>query len=443
MEQLVIEHYLVSEDYDEHQQVEKLRAILRNLNETYRSKDIIGYTILPTTACNARCYYCFEQGCKVDTMTAETANAVVDYIASNCGEDKQIEIMWFGGEPTIATNRIDQICKGLETLGIRFFSRMSSNGYLFDENMVIKAKALWKLQEVQVCVDGTEDSYNKTKAYVNVSDNPYQRVIRNIGLLINDGIRVRLRMNFDLGNYHEFSDLLDEIVQRYGGNKYLRVYAHPIVGSYVDYAGRMLHGSDDWFASERWRLNSLARDKGLQGRKQTIPTLSYTGCEACDNRCVVITPSGKIVKCAEQFGDDQVIGDVYTGIVNLDRVHSWERLVTYPICEDCALLPNCFRLMNCGNKGYCHKSLDYLMQYRDRIIAVYNDATDKKTERGVLMMNMLKPTVEYVRIDPEIITDSSVICTDSEYNCTDDPYWSSGIVNCTCSDRVKDGIPEF
>lgn len=364
MEQLVTEHYLVPEDYDEYQQVGNLRLVLQRLYLNHQSKNIISYTILPTTACNARCYYCFEQGCKTETMTQQTAHSLVEFIVRNCGGNRLVSLMWFGGEPTIATDRIDQICQELKDARIQYVSRMSTNGYLFDEDLVAKAIKLWHLQEVQICVDGTEISYNKTKAFVGITDNPYRRVMRNIGSLIRSEVHVRLRMNFDLANYQEFSDLVEEVSQLFGQSNYLHVMAHPVVGEYEDHDGHILHGSDAWFARERLILNRVAREKGLQRNYQILPNLAYSGCEACDDRCVVITPSGRIVNCPEQFDEDQVIGDVWLGITDFRKNSSWKETADYQICKDCQLYPNCFRVAKCGNKGYCHKYLDYAMQYQ-------------------------------------------------------------------------------
>ena len=161
MEPLIAEHYLVPEDYDEHQQVVNSRNILRMIADVHKQREIIYYTILPTTACNARCYYCFEQGCKTVTMTEQTACDLIDFIAEHCGSKRTVFLTWFGGEPTIATKRIDQICEGLNKAGVFFRSKMITNGYLFDEEMVAKAKKLWRLQALQICVDGTEKSYNR------------------------------------------------------------------------------------------------------------------------------------------------------------------------------------------------------------------------------------------------------------------------------------------
>ena len=244
MASLIEQHYLVPESYDEHQQVINLRTILRTLRP--KSKYITHYTILPTTACNARCYYCFEQGIKPVTMTEQTANDVVKFIAEHCGPEKKVSITWFGGEPTVASNRIDQISRGLREAGITYSSMMYTNGYLFDEEMVGKAVDLWHLTHVQMSIDGTEKVYNWTKAYVNVSESPYQRVMHNIGLLINCKINVAVRMNVDIKHYSSMCELVDDLADRFHDDSFLRVYAYYLIGSHEDHDGLVCHGDDKW-----------------------------------------------------------------------------------------------------------------------------------------------------------------------------------------------------
>ncbi len=91
MEQLVTEHYLVPENYDEHQQVLNLRNILHRFDiaSASRANSITRYTILPTTACNARCYYCYEHGIPAFTMTEQIADDTVKFITDHCGAEKK------------------------------------------------------------------------------------------------------------------------------------------------------------------------------------------------------------------------------------------------------------------------------------------------------------------------------------------------------------------
>ena len=355
MDMLVTDHYLVPVDYDEHKQVVNLRHILRKL---YRSKHqfVIQYTILPTTACNARCYYCFEQGSKIVSMTEQTADELVDFIDSHCGQEKKITIQWFGGEPTVGANRIDQICNGLVKKGINYTSTMISNAYLFDEEMVEKAKHLWNLKSVQITLDGTEERYNRTKAYVNVQGSPYQRVLRNVGLLLDQEIRVRLRLNFDKINYLEFEEILDEIRKRFGNSRFLTFYAYPVIDEYSNLKGRISQGSKKWIADTTVQLNNKAREFGLYKKEELLPHLRYIGCGADMDSAITITPEGLLVKCAEQFSTDQMIGDVKNGFIDNKVFRSWRILSDYPECIRCSFFPRCVRLYNCSAKDHCYFS---------------------------------------------------------------------------------------
>lgn len=377
MDKLIECHFLVPEDYDEYHQVKCLRKVLGLLTKTQGPKDIVGYTVLPTTACNARCYYCFEKGSRTSTMSEQTANDLVDFITSHCGKKKTVTLIWFGGEPTIAANRIDQICTGLRKNGISFQSKMITNGYLFDEEMVSKAKGLWNLNGLQICVDGLEENYNSIKDYVGTCDNPYQRVMRNIELLIGNEIRVGLRMNFDLGNYKDFYKLVEEVIERFGNSPLLRVGVHPVIGEHRNKNGELLHGTDEWFTKMLVELNSLVIKKGLKNVEMELPYLNYEACSAYNDSTATITPEGNIVRCPEKFGDDQITGNLHTGITNHELVKSWKEIADFPMCADCALHPNCLRLVNCSNTTYCHKSLYLYKQCEDLIYNTFLQAKAK------------------------------------------------------------------
>lgn len=356
MDSLIADHYLVPIDYDEHQQVVKLRHVLRNL---YRLKkeSITQYTILPTSACNARCYYCFEKGATISTMTEQTANDVIRFIDSHCGEDRKVSILWFGGEPTVGANRIDQICSGLKARNITFFSTMISNGYLFDDRMVEKAKNLWNLKYVQITIDGIEERYNRIKAYINAEGSPYQRVLRNVGLLLDKDIGVSLRQNFDEENYLDFKIVLDEIIERFGTNKSLLFYAYPVINEYSYFGHNALQKSKkDWIDKTSVLLNEISRDYGLNKKEEQLPFLRYLGCAADLASAITITPDGFLVKCAEQFNSDQMIGDVKQGFIDNEVSQSWKNLSDYPECNKCSFYPRCVRLSNCSAKDHCYFS---------------------------------------------------------------------------------------
>ena len=362
MEELIKAHYLVPEDYDEHQQVKNLRMVLNRLDEAERYSGITTYTILTTTACNARCYYCYEQGSKTVTMTEQTADDVVDFINCHCGSARKAFLTWFGGEPTVASDRIRQICQGLQNHGIHYQSTLVTNGYLLNEQMVSEAKSLWKLNFVQICVDGTEENYNSIKSYIGVVDNPYQRVMRNVQLLLNADIKVKLRMNFDIGNYRDFEPLAQEVKERFQGNSLLQISAHPIIGTYPDHDGIVLHGSDEWFEKTLVDLHDIENNAGLNCWPGRLPCLNYRKCIAASDYAVIITPEGRLVCCPERFDDDQIIGNLKDGITNRDLVLSWKQIAEFEKCEACVFFPECFSVTNCLTSGYC---LNYSLRVKE------------------------------------------------------------------------------
>lgn len=370
MDQLIDAHYLVAEQFDEHHRFVKMREALRKML-IHSSEWITNYTILPTTACNARCYYCYERGVPVHTMTEKTADDTVKFISDHIGPNKRVFIRWFGGEPTVAADRIDRICIGLFQNGISFKSSMTTNGYLLDEEMVSRAKTLWNLKDVMISVDGTERNYNEIKAYVGAEDNPYQRVMRNIGLLLEKEIRVELRMNFDLGNWQDFEPLMKEAAERWPKNPFLMVHVFPVEGEYPYSNGQVLHGSDEWFDDKIAELNDLARDARLFSRTRELPALYFGNCKAGDPGSMLITPEGKLGRCAGMIDrKDQIIGNVTDGVTESDYCGSWQRYAEPEHCGNCAFLPKCVLIEKCNGKDRCFLKETH-RQYEETIRNVY------------------------------------------------------------------------
>ena len=367
MDQLIEDHFLVPESFDEYMQVKGMRSVLHKLSNRGK-KAIVEYTILPTTACNARCYYCFEQGSKAVTMTESITRNTVEFIEKHCGAEKTIQILWFGGEPTIAEKQIDQICTGLSEKGISFHSSMISNGLLFDERLVKKAKTLWNLEVVQISVDGTEQNYNYIKSYVNVQGSPYKKILDNIGFLTNNEIFVGVRMNFDLDNYTDFGALLTDFSDRDLDKRFFRIIAYPVIGEYPDKDGVIHHGTSSWFEDKILELNNLSRERGFYQENSKLPSLDYVGCGAVRSSAITITADGYLVRCPEQFCYDQITGDLFVGETNKDLVSDWKSTGDYMKCRDCVLFPACFRLLKCSAKENCFHFKEHCQKYRNMII---------------------------------------------------------------------------
>lgn len=362
LNQLVAKHYLVCEEYDEHLQVVKMREILRRLDDVQKEKGLVHYTILPTTACNAHCFYCYERGLKTETMSPQTANAVVEFIRKHYNGNR-IWIRWFGGEPTLAVSLIDQICEGLEKNRIDFMSRMTTNGYLMDKETIVKMKNLWHLEQVMISLDGSEKNYNRIKAFSDAHDNPYQRVLRNIGFLLDQGILAALRMNFDKENYQDFSNLLNDVERHFGHNPLLVVRPHQIIQGTRDAEGVSCRDYEQWYSEKIVELNEMSRSKGLFRKEYSLPSLKYKVCLAASDNAVVIMPDGSLVSCPDLLSSDQIKGDIWQGITDVEKTQQWKQFGDYERCRSCLFFPRCAVATNCEVGGTCTMLNEYTKQY--------------------------------------------------------------------------------
>ena len=373
MDELIASHFIVPVGYDEKKAVEQIRKML-SLREN--SRQLSCYTVLPTTACNARCFYCFESNFKKMTMSDETADKLVEFIKAHSYKEKNVKLDWFGGEPTLCVKTIDRICTALAEAGYEYYSSMTSNGYLFDKALAAKAKTLWKLNMIQITLDGTEEVYNRVKAYVGVTGSPYKKVIDNIGYILDEGIYLQVRMNLDKHNADDLSVLIGELNTRFGKYDNFKAYVHGL----FDNCGYdpVSHSDADhlWISKKTAELNAMiSKENKLGGVSLTLPSFRYSNCMAMSDRCVVVTPDGKLAKCDNCCTTDSV-GDLDNGITDKKRVAEWKETFYYPECADCPIFPTCINMKNCS----CAYSCDEI--HRRDLIDTYIDSVQKRISRG-------------------------------------------------------------
>ena len=100
---------IVEDDFDEDKFVEGI--IKRQIDDSKDEFD--GIVILTTTACNAQCFYCYQQRLKPITMDLSTAGELTDFICrqwhNGHGDKQLLTIRWFGGEPLVNATIIDEV----------------------------------------------------------------------------------------------------------------------------------------------------------------------------------------------------------------------------------------------------------------------------------------------------------------------------------------------
>ena len=346
-------HFLVPEDTPESQTYLEVKDVLV-LKEELPNK-ITHYVILPTTTCNARCFYCFEQGMKYRKMSAETVEDTLRFILEHKPEDgKKIHIHWFGGEPMCAADNIDCICKGLTDAGIGFTAEMTSNGSLFTEESARKAAEEWKIGKIQITLDGMEEEYARRKNYSSAVQDPFATVIRNIHCLIKAGIGVAVRLNADENNLAELFRVVDFLKEEFTAEekKKMRVYCHSLFGPRGEGLDACPVGSGtDALETRVLELNDYILRQGLTIHDLGVLfSLKSHYCMVTAPECnALIDAEGRLFAC-DAMPENMCYGSVRTGI----DPEAWKK-VAEPCavrkeCEDCVFLPQCTEFDRCPNR---------------------------------------------------------------------------------------------
>ena len=341
-ETLVKRWFLVPPEHDEVRHCEQIKTVARLMRG--EKKYINHYIIFTTTDCNARCFYCFEHGQRRVSMSEQTARDVAAYMLEHAKGEK-ITIRWFGGEPLFNARVIDLISQELRDHGADYEATMVSNAYLFDAEAVEKAKSLWKLRHVYITIDGTEEVYNRTKAFIYKDGSAYRRVLSNIDGLLDAGIAVTVNLNMDAQNASIQFALADELGKRYGGRENFNARA----GLLIEYVGKIHHFDSDRAALDTLAaLNAKLAEYGIREKHRLKASLTLNSCMADNESSATILPDGRIGRC-EHFGDSEEVGSIYGGAWDAEKVRSWqERRKAEEACKGCACYPQCIRLKKCN-----------------------------------------------------------------------------------------------
>lgn len=295
-------------------------------------------TIFTTTACNARCYYCYEHNLTPISLDRQMMDAVIKFITNNYDGNK-VTLRWFGGEPLVNVNVIDIICDELQKKSIEFTSKMITNGFLFDDATIQRAKTNWKLEALQITLDGLYEDYDKIKNYKGDIKNSFAKVIDNVQKLIVQKILVSIRINYDVDDTSCAKKLIDFLSTHFEDKKYLSVSC-----AAVREAGKPSLASFNSSNSPQLELLQYLYEHGfVKNIANILPRPKVFPCEANVPRRYFIYPNGNIYKCQHTISDDffDPVGNILAEKFNNEILEQWSKVEIPEKCGCCRIFPIC------------------------------------------------------------------------------------------------------
>ena len=342
---------IVNIDLDEQVKYWEIHHLLRQIE--YSTHAINRYNILTTTEYNARCFYCFEDGVDIKTMSSRTAEQVATYIYNNSLNTEMVELRWFGGEPLVNYKAIDIICSNLQKMGQPFYSTISSNGTLIGLPHIYNSLKKWNFKKVRLSFDGLKEEHNRRKNYPSIPD-AYTVTLENVDKLIAIGVETSIRLTFDENNLNDIFKVAEMLIKRYKDNKLVKVYSRCIFEKLTTIAANNNLAQVKKLVEFKEFIDSLLFKNGLYDETKWQP-IGYqpSFCAANNPNAVVIDPMGRLTSCETITPNTQFWGDITNGVTDDNEKNRWIEIT--PIkekCKTCHFLPSCTTFSLCPNDYY-------------------------------------------------------------------------------------------
>lgn len=337
---LVADQFLVPENRDETAVYENYCRLRRAMMDKKYSK----FTVLPTTACNARCVYCYEEGIKFISMDDETVEQTINFIKKVHNHKRPVRFGWFGGEPLMGEKIIDKIVNSLREDGIEVVSSMISNGSLITSEIVNKMCNSWNLKRIQITLDGPEEQYNARKNYVFNYESAYWHVLSRIKMINEAGIKINIRINIDFENIEGIPTMLEDLKNFIPNPSLVTFDIAPLFNLQADE-----NPEEIWDRS--FEIADMVIAKGfISTPHYSLKTTKVNFCMAdSPYTALVISPEGKLYPC-EHIQSVESLGDVWTGVTRTDLIKSAAKVEpAREECKGCFALPYCTTFTGCPN----------------------------------------------------------------------------------------------
>jgi uncharacterized protein len=264
-------------------------------------------TILPTESCNFRCIYCYEDFA-IGKMSKEVVERVKKFLSRRLSDLDQLDVSWFGGEPMLALDVIEEISRHIskhtQRSKLSFHSGITTNGSLLD---MVRAVRLRKLgvTDFQISIDGPQPYHDRSRLRANATGTFTQIWANLLAIRKSDlDVRILLRTHLSKDNASVMKDFVEEVDTIFLSDERFQIYLKTIepLGGPNDATLGFLSGDD-----QIKLVDALERVVTNRDRVFIPPTTCY----ACKPNAFLIRANGTLGKCTVGLSDPKnVIGNI-------------------------------------------------------------------------------------------------------------------------------------
>jgi uncharacterized protein len=265
----------------------------------YNRMNNLTVIIAPSLTCNFNCPYCFERHTDNNVMNKETQDKVINFLKNliSFSWKKQLEIIWYGGEPLLHPEIIEYISNSIisfcQSRGINYTSSILTNGYFFNQENVDLLNRC-NVTSAQITIDGLEKNHNLTRHLFDGSGT-FKKIIENLNSVKFNGT-ISIRNDIHSNNKEDIEGIKKIIqdIREKTGNK-INYYTAPI----IDVPAEKQENQVEFLNIKDTIEFEFKR------RNEKIPQFKTTYCSAPSLYFFGIGSRGELYKCWEDFGVEE------------------------------------------------------------------------------------------------------------------------------------------
>ena len=343
---LIEKWFFVPKEHSDVKLCNQLNSFMRMVTEVATNNvPITEYTVFTTTDCNARCFYCYENHQKV-YMDDSTKKAMVSLIENKAKNGKNISIVWYGGEPLMDFNSLEQLTRDIQKIcndnKVEYHAGMITNGYYFDDSSISKIDKFC-IETVQITLDGIKEVHERRRPVIG-DKNSFDTILNNVIRLNRETkTKVRVRINVDKNNIESAYDL----VKLFGGKNLQNIDL--TLGMLKEFGcnhnctacSKSIFLNKE-FSAEFLRFRKYVGDLGfINAYNKMRPEYKVNACTMDSPDAYVVDPYGEVYKCISQIGQfEKSIGNIKTEFdenfhrnVNAFASKKCRKCLYFPICK--------------------------------------------------------------------------------------------------------------
>jgi uncharacterized protein len=261
--------------------------------------DVLHLIVMPTEACNYRCFYCYEDF-RLGRMEPRVVRGIKNLLADRAEELSHLTLSWFGGEPLLARDLIEDVMRHVGRLRVehprmRVESDVTTNGHHLGRRVFERLLALG-VDKYQVSFDGPPEWHDRVRRQAG-GGGTFDRIWGNLASLraVRGDFQVQVRVHVDRENHRAMPAFIDRYAEHFGSDGRFQLFLRKLsrYGGPNDSALAVLDDGEECGAvlGELWAYadrRGVARFDGFQ---------ETTSCYAARANSFVVRADGRVNKC--------------------------------------------------------------------------------------------------------------------------------------------------